>query len=104
LLENTIGGEQTFKYWLRAYSPLENPPGSADKEAAWHLVTATLAAPIHELGLKFRRSQARRAAEPRGKLSDGRTLGQVIAELASRPERRNETARELCIFMMSWTS
>jgi hypothetical protein len=74
---------------------LEDPPESADKDAARRLVTVTLAAPNHALGLRFRRSQARRASKPRGKLADGRTLDQIIAELASRPERRDETALEL---------
>jgi hypothetical protein len=85
---------------IKAYSALKwlilvDPPGSPDKDAAWRLVSETVAAPIHALGLEFRRSQARRATKPRGKLSDGRTLGQIIAELASRPERHDESAREL---------
>jgi len=50
---------------------------------------------VHALGEQFRASQAGRASKPRGKLSDGRTLNQVIAELALRPELRDETAREL---------
>src|SRR4029077_20719454 len=71
---------------------LENPPGSADKDAAWRLVTETLAAPVHALGLEFRASQASRARKPRGKLFDGRTLGEIIVELALRTELRDETA------------
>jgi hypothetical protein len=74
---------------------LEDPPGSADKDAAWRLIAETLAAPVHALGLEFRRSQSRRASRPRGKLADGRTLNQVIAELALSPEHRDETALEL---------
>jgi hypothetical protein len=74
---------------------VEDPPGSADKDAAWRLLAETLAAPVHALGLKFRWSQARRASRPRGKLADGRTLNQVIAELALRPEHRDATALEL---------
>jgi hypothetical protein len=74
---------------------LEDPPGSADKDAAWRLVTETLAAPVHALGLGFRASQVRKARRPRGKLADGRTLDQVIAELTLRPEHRDATALEL---------
>ncbi len=75
---------------------LDNPSSSRDKDDAWRLVSETLAAPTFKIGENTSCSQSERAKRPRGKITDdGKTLGQVIRELALKPEYRRDTARDL---------
>jgi hypothetical protein len=75
---------------------LDDPPGSGDKNDAWRLVSETLFAPIYKSHLEYRNAQSKRARRPRGRLTDdGPTMPKVVRRLALKPERRDDTAREL---------
>ena len=75
---------------------LDDPPGSRDKDDASRLVGETLIAPVYEAGLKYRRAQSEWARRPRGRLTDGgKTMSEVVCRLALRPERRDDTAKEI---------
>jgi hypothetical protein len=97
----------TKAYCALKWLILENPPWSRDKDDAWRLVSDTIAAPIHALGLKHKETQRSRAQRPRGKIGDiGLTMKEIILRLAVRPENQDLTARELwpCFFaeLDSW--
>lgn len=75
---------------------LEDPPESRDTDEAWTLVSAAVAAPIIEIGLRTKRAQSERAKKPRSRVTDfGETLEQLIAELALDPQHRDSTAKDL---------
>ena len=75
---------------------LENPSNSRDKDDAWRLVSETMAAPTFAIGERTRYAQSTRAKKPRGRINDdGRTIDQVIRELALKPQYRRNPAIEL---------
>jgi hypothetical protein len=75
---------------------LDDPPGSRDKDDACRLVGETSIAPIYEANLKYRHQQSERAGRPRGRLTnDGKTMSEVVRRLALKPERRDDTAKDL---------
>jgi hypothetical protein len=75
---------------MRAYCALkwivlEVPPWSRDRDDAWALVTATIAAPTFQIGLNTKKAQSKRAKHPRGIVTrDRKTLDQGIERLALR--------------------
>ena len=75
---------------------LEGPPASREREDAWRLVGEAMAAPTFAIGDRARTAQRKRAKEPRGKVAGSKkTIGEMIRELAQKPQHRHETAREL---------
>jgi hypothetical protein len=75
---------------------LENPEGSRDKDDAQHLVSATMAAPIYQIGIRHKETQRLRAKKPRSNTTeDGISTEYIIEQLALSAEHREETTKEL---------
>jgi hypothetical protein len=86
----------TKAYCALKWLTLENPPWSRDKDDAWRLVSDTLVAPVHALGLKYKEAQRSRAQRPRVQIGDvGLTMKELIARFATKPENQNLTVPDL---------
>lgn len=92
-----IEAEQLFKaYCALKWVLLENPLHSENKEAALACIALTEASSIIEIGIKSKAAQSKRAKNRRGKIpGTGKTVNQIIEELALNPEHADESAKEL---------
>lgn len=78
---------------FKAYATLkwlveDDPPTSRDKEDAWRYLNDLQVAQDATSGLTFRAAQKQRAQLPRGRITDdGKTLNDIIADVASKAER-----------------
>jgi hypothetical protein len=85
----------------KAYSALkwlllDDPPPSRDRDAAFAYLAMTMAAPEIDLAARFKSAQKAKARLPRGRVDDeGRTISQIIIDLCSRPDHRNQRIGEL---------
>jgi hypothetical protein len=74
----------------------ENPPFSRDKEAALRLVAEALATPTFAIGESTRNAQSKRAKKLRGRITcGGKTIGEVIEDLAAKPQYLRSPAKDL---------
>jgi hypothetical protein len=72
-------------YAALKYLCLEDPPPSADRDAAWELIAQARADPIIKFGRETKERQSARAKKSRNKIStDGPTIREAIESLTKR--------------------